>query len=54
MPIAVGAMVFITLRKGRFHAAEVRWAKNVMIGLRFSRPRVPDMVEKIHAALLAR
>jgi hypothetical protein len=54
MPIAVGAMVFLSLRKGRFHAAEVRWVKNVMIGLRFYRPLDPDMVEKLHAAHLAR
>lgn len=54
MPIAVGAMVFVTLRKGRFHAAEVRWVRNVMIGLRFYRPLDPDMVEKIHAAHVAR
>ena len=54
MPIAVGAMIFITLRKGRFHAAEVRWVKNVMIGLRFYRTLDPDMVEKLHAAHLAR
>jgi hypothetical protein len=54
LPIAVGAMVFLTLKKGRFHAAEVLWVRNVMAGFRFYRPLDPDTVEKIHAAHLAR
>jgi hypothetical protein len=54
LPVAVGAMVFLTLKKGRFHAAEVRWVRNVMVGLRFYRPLDPDMVERIHAAHVAR
>ena len=54
LPVPVGAMVFVTLKKGRFHAAEVRWVRNAMVGLRFLRPLDPDMVEKIHAAHVAR
>jgi hypothetical protein len=54
LPIAVGAMVFLTLQKGRWHAAEVRWVRNVMVGLRFYRPLDPEMVEKIHAGHVAR
>jgi hypothetical protein len=49
LPVAVGAMVFLTLQKGRWHAAEVRWVRNVMVGLRFYRPLDPDGVEKFHA-----
>jgi len=54
LPVAVGAMVFLTLQKGRWHAAEVRWVRNVMVGLRFYRPLDPEMVAKIHAAHLVR
>ena len=54
LPIPVGAMVFLTLQKGRWHAAEVRWVRNVMVGLRFYRTLDPDMVEKIHADHVAR
>ena len=49
LPVAVGAMVFLTVQKGRWHAAEVLWVKNVMMGLRFYRPLDPDLVEKVHA-----
>jgi hypothetical protein len=54
LPVPVGAMVFVTLKKGRFHAAEVRWVRNVMVGLRFYRPLDPEMVERVHAAHVAR
>lgn len=54
MPIAAGAMVFLEIRKKRFTAAEVRWVRNALIGLRFYRPLDPDLVEKVHAAHVAR
>ena len=54
LPVAVGEIVFLTLKKPRFHAAEVRRVKNAMIELRFFRFLDPQMVEKIHAAHLAR
>ena len=54
MPIAAGAMVFLEIRKKRFTAAEVRWVKHSLIGLRFFRPLQPDMVEKAHAAHVLR
>lgn len=53
LPVAVGAMVFLTLKKGRWHAAEVRWVRNVMIGMRFYRPLDPELVEKVHSAHVA-
>ena len=54
MPLSVGSLVFIEIKKKRFHAAEVRWVRNALIGLRFYRPLQPDMVEKFHAAHLAK
>jgi len=54
MPIAPGGMVFLEIKKKRFHAAEVRWVRNSLIGLRFYRPMQPEMVEKAHAAHKAR
>ena len=53
MPLSVGSLVFIEIKKKRFHAAEVRWVRNALIGLRFFRPLEPDMVEKFHATHLA-
>jgi hypothetical protein len=38
MPLAVGAVIFIRLAKGRYQAAEVRWVRNAQVGLRFFRP----------------
>ena len=54
MPIAPGSMVFLEIRKKRFTAAEVRWVKHSLIGLRFYRPLQPDLVEKAHAAHVQR
>jgi hypothetical protein len=54
LPVAVGEIVFITLQKPRFHAAQVRWVKNAKIDLRFMRFLDPDLVEKVHRAHVAR
>ena len=53
MPLAVGSLVFLELRKPHFFAAEVRWARNVSIGLEFFRPVRPDMLEKIESPAAA-
>ena len=45
MPLAVGSLVFIQLKAPFFHAAEVRWARSLSIGLEFLRPLGPDMFE---------
>ena len=48
MPLAVGSLVFLELRKPHFWAAEVRWARSLSIGLEFFRPVRPEMFEKLH------
>jgi hypothetical protein len=48
MPLAVGSLVFIELRKPHFFAAEVRWARCLTIGLEFFRPVRPEMIERLH------
>ena len=48
MPLAVGSLVFLELRKPHFFAAEVRWVRCLSIGLEFFRPVRPEMFEKLH------
>jgi hypothetical protein len=48
MPLAVGSLVFLELRKPHFWAAEVRWARSLTVGLEFFRPVRPEMFEKLH------
>lgn len=48
MPLAVGSLVFIELRKPHFFAAEVRWARSLAVGLEFFRPVRPEMFETLH------
>ena len=50
MPLAVGSLVFLELKKPHFFAAEVRWARSLSIGLEFFRPVRPEMIERLHAA----
>lgn len=54
LPVAVGSIVFLEVKSKRFFAADVRWVRNALIGLRFIRPLQPDMVEKAHEAHKAR
>lgn len=51
-PFAVGSILFLQFKKPHFHAAEVRWVRSMMIGLRFFRPLDPHFVERLHAAHL--
>ena len=53
VPFALGATVFLQLKKPHFHAAEVRWVRNATMGLRFYRPLPPEFVEKLHEAHVA-
>ncbi|MGQ0660974.1 PilZ domain-containing protein [Sphingosinicella sp.] len=46
MPLAVGSLVFVELRKPHFFAAEVRWVRSLSIGLQFFRPVRAEMFEK--------
>jgi hypothetical protein len=48
MPLAVGSLVFLELKKPHFFAAEVRWARSLSIGLEFFRPVRAEMFEKLH------
>jgi hypothetical protein len=50
MPLAVGSLVFLELRKSHFWAAEVRWTRSLSVGLEFFRPVRPEFVEKLHGA----
>jgi hypothetical protein len=54
MPLSVGSIIFIEIRKKRFHAAQVRWVRNALVGLQFFRPLQPEMVEKFHAGCMAK
>jgi hypothetical protein len=47
MPLAVGSLVFLELRKPHAFAAEVRWTRCLTIGLEFFRPVRPEMLEKL-------
>jgi PilZ domain len=53
MPLAVGSVVFVELRKPHFRAAEVRWVRNVMIGLQFYHPLKAEQLERMIEAHLA-
>lgn len=48
MPLAVGSLVFVELKKPHYFAAEVRWARNLSVGLEFFRPVRPEMIERLH------
>ena len=47
MPLAVGSLVFLELKKPHFWAAEVRWTRSLTVGLEFFRPVRPEMFEKL-------
>ncbi len=47
-PFAVGDTVFVQIVKPRYQAAEVRWVRNFMLGLKFHRPLEPELVERLH------
>lgn len=47
MPLETGSLVFLQLKKLHYHAAEVRWTRNVSIGLEFFRPLKPAVLERL-------
>jgi len=47
MPLAVGSLVFMELKRPHFHAARVVWASNLRIGLALVRPIRPEMLERL-------
>lgn len=50
MPLEIGSIVFLELRKPHFHAAEVCWTRSLSVGLRFFRPIRPDVLDRLRAA----
>jgi hypothetical protein len=38
IPLPVGAIIFVQLKRRHYHAAEVRWVRNALVGLRFFKP----------------
>ena len=49
MPLAVGSLVFVELKKPHYFAAEVRWTRCLTVGLEFFRPVRAEMFERLHA-----
>lgn len=49
MPLAVGSLVFVELKKPHYFAAEVRWARCLTVGLEFFRPVRAEMFQRLHA-----
>jgi hypothetical protein len=49
MPLAVGSLVFVELKRPHFYAAEVVWASNLRIGLALVRPLRPELLDRLHA-----
>lgn len=54
MPLEIGSLVFIELRRPHFQAAEVVWASNLRIGLALVKPLKPELLERLHADHAAR
>ena len=53
MPLAIGSLVFVELRRTHFYAAEVVWASNLRIGLALVKPLRAEVLERLHADHLA-
>jgi hypothetical protein len=53
MPLAIGSLVFLELKRTHFYAAEVVWASNLRIGLALVRPLGAGLLERLHADHLA-
>ena len=53
MPLAIGSLVFVELRRTHFYAAEVVWASNLRIGLALVQPLRAEVLERLHADHLA-
>ncbi|HYJ52387.1 MAG TPA: PilZ domain-containing protein [Allosphingosinicella sp.] len=47
MPLAIGSLVFLELKRPHFYAAEVIWANNLRIGLALAKPLKPEMLERL-------
>jgi hypothetical protein len=49
MPVAVGSLVFLELKRPHFYAAEVVWASNLRVGLALAKPLKPELLERLQA-----
>jgi hypothetical protein len=47
MPLAIGAIVFLELKRARFYAATVNWTERLGIGVQFNRPLKPEHMKKL-------
>jgi hypothetical protein len=47
LPLPVGSLVFLELKKSRFFGARVKWVKRMTLGLQLCRPMKPEMLEKL-------
>lgn len=47
MPLAMGAIVFLELKRARFYAATVTWTERLGIGVQFNRPLRPELLQKL-------
>ena len=54
MPVAIGSLVFVEIKRPHFYAAQVVWVSNFRIGLALVKPLKPDMLERLHNEHLAR
>lgn len=48
IPLALGASVFLQLRRPHFHAARVLWVRRARVGFKFIRPLDPDDLARLH------
>ena len=47
MPLPVGSLVFLELKKHRFFGARVRWVNRMTLGLQLCRPMSPEMLAQL-------
>jgi hypothetical protein len=48
MPLEIGSLVFLELKRPHFYAAEVIWANNLRIGLALAKPLKTEMLERLY------
>ena len=49
LPVAVGSIIFIELKKAHFYAAHVKWTRNLTVGLELARPLAPNALDQLCA-----
>lgn len=47
MPLPVGSLVFLELKKARFYGARVKWVNRMTLGLQLCNPMTPEMLEQL-------